>query len=121
MRSPADAASDHKLGLDRRSLVADHAHGACTSVIIKSIDMDAIAIAFWRFLIYAAMLTVWMHVRGGRLTWRLLWLSAPGGLLLSGDVILFFTAVKLTNVVNATTIGALQPLVIAVFATQTVR
>ena len=31
------------------------------------------------------------------------------GLLLSADVILFFTAVKLTAVVNATTIGALQP------------
>ena len=52
---------------------------------------------------------------------RLLWKAAPGGLLLSGDVLLFFTAVKLTNVVNATTIGALQPLVIAVFATQPVR
>ena len=39
-----------------------------TSVIIKSIDMGAIAIAFWRFLLYAAMLTGWMIARGGRLT-----------------------------------------------------
>jgi drug/metabolite transporter (DMT)-like permease len=59
-----------------------------------------------------------MIARGGRLSRRLLWTAAPGGLLLSGDVLLFFTAVKVTNVVNATTIGALQPLVIAVFATQ---
>ncbi len=116
MRSPSTKHSDQKLGLISIG-IAISAWGV-TGVIIKSIDMDAIAIAFWRFLIYAAMLTVWMHVRGGRLTWRVLRLSAPGGILLSLDVILFFTAVKLTNVVNATTIGALQPLVIAVFATQ---
>jgi drug/metabolite transporter (DMT)-like permease len=116
VRAPSNPRSDHNLGLIA-VLVAITAWGM-TSVIIKSIDMNAIAIAFWRFLLYAAMLTGWMIARGGRLTRRLLWTAAPGGLLLSGDVLLFFTAVKVTNVVNATTIGALQPLVIAVFATQ---
>ena len=116
MRAPSIPRSDHNLGLVA-VFVAITAWGL-TSVIIKSIDMNAIAIAFWRFLLYAVMLTVYMTARGGRLTRRLLWRSAPGGLLLSGDVLLFFTAVKVTNVVNATTIGALQPLVIAIFATQ---
>ena len=116
MHAPAKQHSDHKLGLIA-VLVAITAWGT-TSVIIKSIEMNAIAIAFWRFLIYAALLTLWMVARGGRVTGRLLWTAAPGGVLLSGDVLLFFTAVKVTNVVNATTIGALQPLVIAVFATQ---
>ena len=116
MHAPAEQHSDHKLGLIA-VLVAITAWGT-TSVIIKSIEMNAIAIAFWRFLIYAALLTLWMVARGGRVTGRLLWTAAPGGVLLSGDVLLFFTAVKVTNVVNATTIGALQPLVIAVFATQ---
>jgi drug/metabolite transporter (DMT)-like permease len=116
VRAPSIPRSDHNLGLVA-VFVAITAWGL-TSVIIKSIDMNAIAIAFWRFLLYAAMLTVYMTGRGGRLTGRLLWRSAPGGLLLSGDVLLFFTAVKVTNVVNATTIGALQPLVIAIFATQ---
>jgi drug/metabolite transporter (DMT)-like permease len=32
------------------------------------------------------------------------------------DIVFFFTAVKLTTIVNATTIGSLQPLVVAVFA-----
>jgi len=116
VHAPAKQHSDHKLGLIA-VLVAITAWGT-TSVIIKSIEMNAIAIAFWRFLIYAALLTLWMVARGGRVTGRLLWTAAPGGVLLSGDVLLFFTAVKVTNVVNATTIGALQPLVIAVFATQ---
>lgn len=87
-----------------------------TGVIIKSIDMDAIAIAAWRFGIYAAILTAWLHSRGGRLTASLLRAALPGGVLLAADVMLFFTAVRETNVVNATTIGALQPLVIAVVA-----
>ena len=116
MRAPASRHSEHNIGLVA-VLVAVTAWGL-TSVILKSIDMNAIAIAFWRFLVYAALLTAWMFARGSGFTFRLLWKAAPGGLLLSGDVLLFFTAVKLTNVVNATTIGALQPLVIAVFATR---
>jgi drug/metabolite transporter (DMT)-like permease len=114
VRAPTAPRSDYRLGLVA-VLVSVSAWGL-TSVIIKSIDMDAIAIAFWRFLIYAAILTVWMYVRGGRLSWRVLRITLPAGLLLAGDVLLFFTAVKVTNVVNATTIGALQPLVIAGFA-----
>lgn len=89
-----------------------------TGVIIKSIDMDAIAIAAWRFLLYAIVLTAWLHARQGRLSIRIFRASLPGGLFLAGDVMLFFTAVQLTNIVNATTIGALQPIVIAVFATR---
>jgi drug/metabolite transporter (DMT)-like permease len=116
VRAPASRHSEHNIGLVA-VLVAVTAWGL-TSVILKSIDMNAIAIAFWRFLVYAALLTAWMFARGSGFTFRLLWKAAPGGLLLSGDVLLFFTAVKLTNVVNATTIGALQPLVIAVFATR---
>lgn len=84
-----------------------------SGVLVKSIDMGAIAIAAWRFTIYAAILTAWLHARGGRLDLRVVRKAAPGGLPLALDVMLFFTAVRLTNVVNATTIGALQPLVVA--------
>lgn len=97
--------------------VAVAAWGA-TGVIIKSIEMDSVAIAAWRFLLYAALLTAWLYVRNGRLTLRILRASLPGGFFLGADVMLFFTAVQLTNIVNATTIGALQPVVIAVFATR---
>jgi drug/metabolite transporter (DMT)-like permease len=114
--TPPVSHSEQRLGLVAIG-VAISAWGV-TGVIIKSIDMDAIAIAFWRFLIYAALLTAWMYARGGSMSWRVLRIAAPGGILLSLDVILFFTAVKHTNVVNATTIGALQPLVIAGFASR---
>lgn len=89
-----------------------------TGVLIKSIEMDSIAIAAWRFLLYAIVLTAWLHARGGRLSARIVRASLPGGAFLAGDVMLFFTAVQLTNIVNATTIGAMQPIVIAVFATR---
>lgn len=89
-----------------------------TGVLIKAIDMDAIAIAFWRFLVYSVLFSVYIRARGGRIDARVLWRALPGGLCLSGDVILFFVAIKNTNVVNATTIGALQPLVLAVVATK---
>lgn len=89
-----------------------------TGVIIKVIDMNAIAIAAWRFSIYAVLMTIVLLVRGNRLTKHLLWTSLPGGALLAADVMLFFVAVRTTNIVNATTIGAMQPIVIAVYATR---
>lgn len=103
--------ADHELGL--MAVIVSITAWGLTSTIIKAIDMDAIAIAFWRFLLYGVLLTAWMYARGGRMSWRVIRVSFPGGLLLAGDVLLFFTAVKLTKVVNATTIGAMQPLVIA--------
>jgi drug/metabolite transporter (DMT)-like permease len=87
-----------------------------SGVVIKAIDMGGLAIGFWRFLLYALVLIGWIVARGKRLTRRMLLASLPGGISLGLDVTFFFTAVKLTNVVNATTIGSLQPLIVAVFA-----
>lgn len=89
-----------------------------TGVVIKAIDMDAIALAFWRFLVYALIFTIYVRSRGVKFDLSVMRATLPGGLCLSGDVMLFFTAVKHTNVVNATTIGALQPLILAVAATK---
>jgi RarD protein len=89
-----------------------------TGVIIKVIDMDAIAIAAWRFSVYAILMMLVLYATGKRLSKQLMLTSLPGGLLLSGDVMLFFVAVRTTNVVNATTIGAMQPIVIAAVATR---
>jgi drug/metabolite transporter (DMT)-like permease len=87
-----------------------------SGAIVKWIDMDALAIGFWRFLAYAILMCGWLVGRGSPPTWRVLRASMWGGLSLGIDIVCFFTAVKLTNVVNATTIGSLQPLVVAVFA-----
>jgi drug/metabolite transporter (DMT)-like permease len=114
-RDPHHAdARDLRLGLAGTG-VAVIAWGT-SGVVIKAIDMGGLAIGFWRFSLYAAVLVGWMGARGRRLSRHILIASLPGGICLGLDVTFFFTAVKLTNVVNATTIGALQPLIVAVFA-----
>lgn len=114
MNEQQPSARDLQLGLAGTG-IAVIAWGT-SGVIIKAIDMGGLAIGFWRFSLYAIVLLVWMAARGRRLTRRSLFASLPGGISLGLDVTFFFTAVKLTNVVNATTIGSLQPLVVAVFA-----
>jgi len=96
-------------------IVAVLAWGA-SGAIIKAIDMDGMAIGFWRFLIYFVVLAAWMASRGNALGIRAIRASAAGGVSLGLDVVFFFSAVKLTNVVNATTIGALQPVIVAIVA-----
>ena len=88
-----------------------------TGVMIKSIEMDAIAIAC--LAVRAVRRPAWRSGTGhvaARVRFGGDAAHDAAGALLSADVILFFTAVKLTAVVNATTIGALQPLVVAGFA-----
>lgn len=87
-----------------------------SGVVVKAIHMGGLALGFWRFLIYVTVLGVWMRSRGARLSRRVVMASLPGGVSLGLDVVFFFSAVKITNVVNATTIGAMQPIVVAVFA-----
>jgi drug/metabolite transporter (DMT)-like permease len=87
-----------------------------TGVVIKAIDMDSMSIAFYRFALYAVVVVVWMHARGTRPSWHMLRNSVAGGVCLSLDVALFFTAVKLTTIVNATIISALQPVLVMAVA-----
>lgn len=95
--------------------IAVMAWGA-SGAVIKAIDMDSLAIGFWRFLIYVVVLASWMRFRGTTITLNTLKASAAGGVSLGLDVVFFFSAVKLTNVVNATTISAMQPVIVAIVA-----
>lgn len=110
----ADTRRDTNLGL-LGVCVAVAAWGA-SGAVIKAIDMDGLAIGFWRFSMFAGVLVAWMAVRGPAMSLRALRASTAGGLSLGIDVVFFFSAVKLTNVVNATTISALQPVIVAVVA-----
>lgn len=96
-------------------IVAVSAWGA-SGAVIKAIDMDSLAVGFWRFLIYVVVLVGWMRVRGATIDLGVLTASAAGGVSLGLDVVFFFSAVKLTNVVNATTITAMQPVIVAIVA-----
>jgi drug/metabolite transporter (DMT)-like permease len=80
-----------------------------TGVVAKSVDMGGMALAAYRTAVGAVVLVLILHLSGRRLTWRAFRLGAIGGVLLGLDLVLFFSAVKLTTVANATVIAALQP------------
>ncbi len=86
------------------------------TILAKYIDMGALAIGFYRFAFFAVAIAIWLRSRGTLLRWRIMRDSMWGGLALGADIALFFSAVKLTSIVNATIIGALQPIVVGVVA-----
>jgi drug/metabolite transporter (DMT)-like permease len=86
------------------------------TILAKYIDMGSLAIGFYRFAFFALMLVVWMQVRGTPFRLRVIRDSMWGGIALGADIALFFSAVKLTSVVNATIIGSMQPIVVGVIA-----
>ena len=69
----------------------------------------------YRFGTYFVAIALWRAVRRRRLTREAFVRSIPAGLLLTLDVTFFFTAIKLTSVLNATIIGSLQPLLLTLY------
>lgn len=86
------------------------------TVLTKGIDMGGLAIGFYRFAVFSVCIVIWLGLRGIRFNWRIMRDSAWGGLALGADVALFFSAIKLTSVVNATVIGSMQPIVVGIVA-----
>jgi drug/metabolite transporter (DMT)-like permease len=78
-------------------------------VLIKFVHLPGLAVAFYRLWLGALMWLVVLYLRGGRLSRSVLWRSTPGGVAFGLNVALFFTAVKLTTVTDASIISALQP------------
>ncbi len=113
---PSVAASDRgsALGMIGGS-VAVTAWGL-SGVVAKNIEMGSLAIAAYRFALYVVVVGGIMALRGTPITVRVLRHSFWGGLALAADVALFFTAVKLTTIVNATVTGALQPVIVSAIA-----
>jgi drug/metabolite transporter (DMT)-like permease len=77
---------------------------------------SGLVLTFWRTWLGAGFLTAGLLVRGRFLTPRTLRVSLLGGLLLSLDMSLFFSAVKLTGVAVPTVIGSLQPALVMIAA-----
>jgi drug/metabolite transporter (DMT)-like permease len=87
------------------------------TVVAKSVDqVDGIVLGFHRLWIGAGMTLLVFLALGNRLSWRLLRMSAPGGLAFGLDILLFFSALKHTTIANATVVGALQPALVLVVA-----
>jgi drug/metabolite transporter (DMT)-like permease len=75
-----------------------------------------LVLTFYRLWIGAALLLVVLYASGRRLSWANLRASFFGGVFLAGDMAMFFCAVKLTSVVDATVIGAIQPALVLIAA-----
>jgi len=73
-----------------------------SGVIVKAVDLDPVAISFYRFTVYSLAIYVVLRIRGTTPTLSVLKHSAAGGISLGVDVVLFFTAVKTTTVVTPT-------------------
>jgi drug/metabolite transporter (DMT)-like permease len=86
------------------------------NTVIASVPLPGTAVAFWRLTFAVALYVPLLHLRGGRLSWRSFRAGWRGGVAFGVDIAAFFVAIHLTTVANATTINALQPLVIMGFA-----
>lgn len=86
------------------------------TILAKYLDMDAMAIGAYRFFVFFIGLTLYMRARGVPFTVQIIRKSMWGGIALGADIVLFFSAIKATSVVNATTIGSLQPILVGVIA-----
>ena len=86
------------------------------TVITKHISMGGLAIGAYRFWIFSLGIVIWMELRRTPMRWPAMRDSLWGGIALGADIAFFFSAVKLTSIVNATIIGSLQPVIVGVVA-----
>jgi drug/metabolite transporter (DMT)-like permease len=75
-------------------------------------ETNGLVLGFHRIWVGALGTVVVLALFGQRLTWRTLRLSWLGGVLFAADIVLFFSALKLTTVANATIVGAFQPAIL---------
>lgn len=79
-------------------------------IMLKEASLEALAFAFWRLWLAAVVYVGFLYFRGKRLNLQIMKTAAPGGIAFGVDIALFFSAVKLTSVINATLIATLQPI-----------
>lgn len=86
------------------------------NTLIASVPLPGLAVAFFRLLLASSVYLPALYLTGGRLSARSFRHGWRGGVAFGADIATFFVAIHLTTVANATTISALQPLVVMGFA-----
>lgn len=86
------------------------------NTIIAGVELPGLTIAACRLLLAVAVYVPILYLKGGRISRRSFRHGWVGGVAFGADIATFFVAIHLTTVANATTISALQPLVIMGFA-----
>jgi drug/metabolite transporter (DMT)-like permease len=85
-------------------------------ILVKQVPVDGLTVSFYRLWLGTGVMAVLLAVARHRPTLREMALSAPAGAIFGVNMVLGFTAVKVTTVANATLIGALQPALVLVVA-----
>ena len=80
-----------------------------SGVLIVLTKEPGLVVALERLLLGVPLVGALLALTQRRLDWSTFWRTVPGGVLLCGDMAMFFSAVKLTSIADATVIGALQP------------
>ena len=86
------------------------------AIFAKLTVASGLVLTFYRLWLGAALLVAVAYASGRRLSLAKLRAAWLGGLFLTGDMAMFFCAVKLTSVVDATVIGAVQPALVLIAA-----
>ena len=108
----AKSRSDLSLGIAATTLAVT-AWGS-SGIIVRFIDMGALALIAYRFLLYSVVMVSVLAVRRTPITRAGMRHSLWGGLSLGTVTALFVTAVRFTTIANVTIINGLQIVVVSV-------
>jgi drug/metabolite transporter (DMT)-like permease len=87
-----------------------------TNTLVKLTSLPPLTFAASRLWLGSALLLAALVVSGRRLSWRIVQLSAPGGLILGVEIAFFFSALKHTSIADVAVISALQPALVLIVA-----
>lgn len=85
-------------------------------IFARLTSAPGLVLTFYRVWLGVVLLCIVVYASGRRLSWNTVRVSWLGGIFLAGDMSMFFSAVKLTSVVDATVIGAVQPALVLIAA-----
>ena len=108
-------------GLGRVSATAAVCCWSTGNVIVAGFDMPGLQTGFWRLVLGSVVYWAVLHASGRRITWAVLRRVFPVAVTFALELGVFFVALHHTTVANATTIGALQPIVLMAVASRRYR
>jgi len=120
MTGPDTAASD-RAGRGRASAATAVCFWSVGNVIVARFDLPGLQIGFWRLLLGALVYGTFFCAGGRRITWATVRLVALPAVAIALEIALFFAALQNTSLANATTIGALQPILLMAVASRRYR
>jgi drug/metabolite transporter (DMT)-like permease len=120
MTGPDTAASD-RAGRGRASAATAVCFWSVGNVIVAGFDLPGLQIGFWRLLLGAVVYGTFLYAGGRRITWATVRLVALPAVTIAMEIALFFVALQHTSLANATTIGALQPILLMAVASRRYR